>query len=91
METALLITFLLVSITIIALIMLEKKIGGGLSGGSFNSSNTSEGLIRSSSSSFSTRAIAFLTAIFFLLSLTLGNLKAMNPDNVQKSKVEISR
>lgn len=80
MYQVLLVIFLLIAVSLVALIMLQRK--GADMGASFGAGVSSTMFGSSGSGNFMTRTTAVLAALFFALSLVLGNLSS---DHSQKS------
>ncbi|KPD04231.1 preprotein translocase subunit SecG [Moellerella wisconsensis] len=75
MYVALLIVFLLVAIGLVALIMLQQGKGADM-GASFGAGASATLFGSSGSGNFMTRMTGIFAALFFILSLTLGNMTA---------------
>ncbi|AEF43582.1 preprotein translocase subunit SecG [Serratia plymuthica] len=73
MYEALLVIFLLISIGLVALIMLQQGKGADM-GASFGAGASGTLFGSSGSGNFMTRMTAILAALFFVISLILGNL-----------------
>lgn len=73
MYEALLIIFLLVSVALIALVMLQQGKGADM-GASFGAGASATLFGSSGSGNFMTRTTGILATLFFVLSLVLGNL-----------------
>ncbi|WP_213990489.1 preprotein translocase subunit SecG [Sodalis sp. dw_96] len=73
MYEALLVIFLLVSVGLVALIMLQQGKGADM-GASFGAGASATLFGSSGSGNFMTRVTAVLATLFFILSLVLGNL-----------------
>ncbi|MGB8665128.1 MAG: preprotein translocase subunit SecG [Serratia inhibens] len=73
MYEALLVIFLLISIGLVALIMLQQGKGADM-GASFGAGASGTLFGSSGSGNFMTRMTAVLAALFFVISLILGNL-----------------
>lgn len=76
MYEALLVIFLLVSIGLVALIMLQQGKGADM-GASFGAGASATLFGSSGSGNFMTRMTAILAALFFIISLVLGNLSSL--------------
>lgn len=75
MYVALLVIFLLAAISLIGLVMLQQGKGADM-GASFSSVASATLFGSSGSGNFMTRMTAILAAVFFLISLVLGNMTA---------------
>lgn len=75
MYEALLIIFLLIAIGLIALIMLQQGKGADM-GASFGAGASATLFGSSGSGNFMTRTTAILAALFFIISLVLGNINS---------------
>ena len=73
MYDALLVIFLIVAIGLVALVMLQQGKGADM-GASFGAGASGTLFGSSGSGNFMTRMTAVLTALFFVISLILGNL-----------------
>ncbi|WP_093319906.1 preprotein translocase subunit SecG [Thorsellia anophelis] len=73
MQAILLVIFLFVAMAIIALVLLQQGKGSGM-GASFGAGASATLFGSSGSSNFMSRTTGILVAIFFILSLVLGNL-----------------
>ncbi|APS28715.1 preprotein translocase subunit SecG [Pectobacterium brasiliense] len=76
MYEALLVIFLLVSIGLVALIMLQQGKGADM-GASFGAGASATLFGSSGSGNFMTRMTAILATLFFIISLILGNLSSL--------------
>lgn len=76
MYEALLVIFLLVSIGLVALIMLQQGKGADM-GASFGAGASATLFGSSGSGNFMTRMTAILATLFFIISLVLGNLSSL--------------
>ncbi|KAA9002747.1 preprotein translocase subunit SecG [Affinibrenneria salicis] len=75
MYEALLVIFLLVSIALVALIMLQQGKGADM-GASFGAGASATLFGSSGSGNFMTRMTAALATLFFIISLVLGNMSS---------------
>ncbi|MFC3394352.1 preprotein translocase subunit SecG [Brenneria rubrifaciens] len=75
MYEALLVIFLLVAIVLVALIMLQQGKGADM-GASFGAGASATLFGSSGSGNFMTRTTAILAALFFIISLVLGNMSS---------------
>lgn len=75
MYEALLVVFLLVAIALIALVMLQQGKGADM-GASFGAGASGTLFGSSGSGNFLTRTTGILAALFFIISLVLGNLNS---------------
>ncbi len=73
MYEALLVIFLIVAIGLVALVMLQQGKGADM-GASFGAGASGTVFGSSGSSNFMTRTTAVLAALFFVISLVLGNM-----------------
>ncbi|MDF7679237.1 preprotein translocase subunit SecG [Enterobacteriaceae bacterium ESL0689] len=93
MQDALLVVFLIVSICLIGLILLQQGKGADM-GASFGAGASGTLFGSSGSGNFMTRMTAVLAALFFIISLVLGNLngnktsKGSEWDNLSAPKAE---
>nr|WP_113868413.1 preprotein translocase subunit SecG [Brenneria salicis]NMN92816.1 preprotein translocase subunit SecG [Brenneria salicis ATCC 15712 = DSM 30166]RBP59738.1 protein translocase subunit secG [Brenneria salicis ATCC 15712 = DSM 30166]RLM29846.1 preprotein translocase subunit SecG [Brenneria salicis ATCC 15712 = DSM 30166] len=76
MYEALLVIFLLVAIGLVALIMLQQGKGADM-GASFGAGASATLFGSSGSGNFMTRLTAILAALFFIISLVLGNMSSL--------------
>ncbi|AOV98072.1 preprotein translocase subunit SecG [Edwardsiella hoshinae] len=84
MYEALLVIFLLISVALIALIMLQQGKGADM-GASFGAGASATLFGSSGSGNFMTRTTGILATLFFVLSLVLGNLSG-HQNNKQGSE-----
>lgn len=84
MYEALLVIFLIVSISLVIVIMIQQGKGSNI-GSSFNPSDSRNLLGSSGINSFITRITIGLAALFFILSLTLGNISSQHGKNIKNS------
>ncbi|PWC15486.1 preprotein translocase subunit SecG [Brenneria roseae subsp. roseae] len=95
MYEALLVIFLLVALGLIALIMLQQGKGADM-GASFGAGASATLFGSSGSGNFMTRMTAVLAALFFIISLVLGNMSSLQkrggawdnlnqPENVEQT------
>lgn len=93
MQDALLVVFLIVSIGLIGLILLQQGKGADM-GASFGAGASGTLFGSSGSGNFMTRMTAILATLFFIISLVLGNLnsdktnKGSQWDNLSAPKTE---